>query len=102
MLYDRDVSDDIRVYADSAVVIALRRANGMAVLIGNTGDQTIHTPVTIRDNVDAASRFAVRIYNSERGDWEDGGTVRLSDIHGIGISVDAGGFRLVELSLVES
>jgi hypothetical protein len=41
----------------------------------------------------------MRDYNSERGDWEDAGPVTPEDIHAMSVSVDAGGFRLIDLSL---
>ncbi len=97
-LYDRDVSDHVRIYAPSAVVIALARENGLAILIGNTSSSTVHAPITIDASVASETKYYLRDYNSERGDWEDGGEVMAADIHDLTMFVDAGGFRLIELS----
>ncbi|HZY95549.1 MAG TPA: amylo-alpha-1,6-glucosidase [Candidatus Cybelea sp.] len=99
-LYHRDVSDNVSVFADSAVVIALERDDGLAILIGNTGDLTVHTPITIHQaGTSPASRFLLRTYNSERGDWEPGGVLSMPELRGLALSIEAGGFRLMELSL---
>jgi hypothetical protein len=99
MLYDRDVTQSVRVFAGSAIVIALARENGLAILIGNTAGRTVHAPITIDASIASAPSYYLRDYNSERGDWEGGGEVSLSDIHDMAMFVDAGGFRLIELSL---
>jgi hypothetical protein len=98
MVYDDDVSSKVRVYAGSAVVIALSRENGLAILIGNTAAHTVHAPITIDASIGSAAKYQLRDYNSERGDWEDAGEVSLSDIHEMAMFVDAAGFRLIELS----
>jgi hypothetical protein len=98
-LYHQDVSDDIRVFSDSAVVIALQRDDGLAILIGNTSSTTIHTPLTINDSVTQRARFTLRTYNSERGDWEFVGSFAGTELKGLALSVEGGGFRILELSL---
>lgn len=97
-LYHRDVSDNVTAYAENAVVIALARDDGLAVLVGNTGETTIGTSVTIGQAALPPSRLVLRIYNSERGDWELGGTLSADELHGLALSIEAGGFRLIELS----
>jgi hypothetical protein len=99
MLYDRDISKQVRAYNESAVVIALARENGIAILVGNTGEETVHTPLTIDESVTTSAHYYLRDYNSERGDWEDAGAVTAEDIHAMSVSVDARGFRLIDLSL---
>ena len=98
-LYHRDVSDSVTAFAENAVVIALARDDGVAVLVGNTGQTTVHAPVTIQQFAMPASRLVLRTYNSERGDWEFGGTLSPAELHGVAFSIEAGGFRLMELSL---
>lgn len=99
-VYNEDVSDRIRVYADDALAIALTRTDGAAILIGNTGEQTVHTPLMIQDALPPSANYYARTYNSERGGWEDGGVLASSDLHGAALSIEAGGFRLVELTLL--
>ncbi len=68
--YDEDTSDNIRVYDECVVAIALARDDGAVVLLGNTSSQTVHTPVGWNDPKHSSERFQVRMYNSERSDWE--------------------------------
>jgi hypothetical protein len=98
MLYARDVSDEVRVYADCAVAIALARDDGMAILVGNTGDETMHTPLNINETALFAKRAMMRVYNSERGDWEAAESIDAAQLRGLALTIEAGGFRLLELS----
>jgi len=100
-LYSRDVTGDVRTYADSVVTIALARENGMAVLMGNTGQGTVFTPVMIRSSAPLESRFLVRIYNSELGAWEPGIELTAAELRAFSIVVEASGFRVLELTLQE-
>jgi hypothetical protein len=100
-LYSRDATDEVRVYADSVVTIALARENGMAVLIGNTGDGTVFTPMMIRSSVPPNARFLVRVYNSELGAWEPGLEFTPAELRAFSIAVEASGFRVIELTLQE-
>jgi hypothetical protein len=96
-VYDRDVSDSVRVFNESAVAVALARNGTMAILIGNSGAQTLHTPVSISHDAARGSRFHVRTYNSERGAWEEGQALSVDDLRGAALSIEAGGFRVLEL-----
>ncbi len=100
-LYERDISDIVRVYADSAVALGLAREDGAAVLIGNTSSQTIHTPVVVTDPKQSDRSFHVRAYDSERCGWDDFGILSMEDIRGNAFSIEAGGFRLIELTALE-
>jgi hypothetical protein len=97
-IYRRDVSDDVRVFSEAAVVVALARDDGIAVLIGNTGTSTIQTPVTVDEIVESDSAWSVRTYNSERKDWEPIGRLSSAELRGFAVSIEAKGFRLIELS----
>ncbi len=98
-LYHRDVSDNVSVFSEDAVVIALARDDGLAILIGNTGSSTVNTPITVHSAGPPASHFQLRTYDSERGDWEYGGVISTANLQGLALRVEAGGFRLLELSL---
>jgi hypothetical protein len=97
-LYDRDMSDSVRVYSENAVTIALAKEKAMVILVGNTGDVTIQTPIHIDDPVPAMTRYTLRTYNSERGNWEDGGSVTPYDLRQLVLTIDGRGFRLLELA----
>jgi hypothetical protein len=99
-VYPKDISDHIRVYSTRLVTIALAREDGMVILVGNCSMQTVLSPIAIVDEAPASSRFRVRVYNSERGAWEEGQEVSTADLHGTIVAIEANGFRLLELTLV--
>jgi hypothetical protein len=102
LLYRRDVSDHVRVFADGIVIIAVARDDAMAILVGNTADTTLNAPMTIEWAGLPAAQVLMRIYNSERGDWEDSGSIGIADLRAMALSLEAGGFRLIELSAEET
>lgn len=97
-VYSRDVTDQIRVFADNAVAIALAGSDATGILVGNTGPGTIHTPMTVADEALPGSRFTVRMYNSERDAWEEGRSVTADELRSTALYIEAGGFRLFEIS----
>jgi hypothetical protein len=99
-VYPKDISDHIRVYSARLVTIALAREDGMAILVGNCSMQTVLSPIAVVDEAPPSSRFRVRVYNSERGAWEEGQVVSTADLHGTIVAIEANGFRLLELTLV--
>jgi hypothetical protein len=100
MLYRHDVSDEVRVYADSANVIAFARDDGLTILVGNTCASTVHAPISIQNAALIPKHAVLRVYNSERGGWEDCGSVKWGDLRGMALTIESGGFRLLELSSV--
>ncbi len=100
MLYERDVSDLVRIYADGVVVIALARDSGAVLLLGNSTPQTVHAPVTMQNLLPVSLRLHVRGYDSERRKWEDAGELTMEEFSGKAVTIEAGGFRLVEFAAV--
>jgi hypothetical protein len=98
LLFDSDVSDRLRVFSDSAVVIALAGKERIAILLGNTEPNTISTPINVEDVVDPSRRYEFRIYNSERRDWETPVTCGGEALRGLAVTIEANGFRLLELT----
>ncbi len=101
LLYERDVSDFVRVYDDCIVAIALARHGGAAVLIGNVSEQTVQTPVVFTNPMSSLHRFYVRTYDSERSTWQDNGILSMEDLHGNALTIEAGGYRLIEFTALE-
>lgn len=97
-VYAADVSDAVRIYAENAVVVALKSDRRLIVLVGNTGAQTVYAPVYLADESLAPARAAVRIYNSERRAWEERGMLERSELHSTAFSIECGGFRLLEMT----
>ena len=97
-IYSADVSDDVWIYAKDAIAVALRRDEGLVVLIGNTGGETIYVPVQFADKLLLPERAAVRVYNSERRIWEARGVLDCSQLSSTAFLIERGGFRLLEIN----
>jgi len=96
-IYSADISDDVQVYSEDAVWVALRRDAGIVLLVGNTGADTIYAPTQFRDESLLPPRAACRVYNSERQGWEDRGILKRTDVCAVAFSIERGGFRLLEI-----
>lgn len=101
-LYHEDASDYVRVFSDAAAVISLSRDDGLAVFIGNTSMQTIQSPLSINARIALDTKFNLRTYNSERGDWEASGAVSAMEMRALSLNIEANGFRVLEFSLETS
>jgi hypothetical protein len=97
-ILDSDVSDGLRVFSDSAVAIALARDQQIVILIGNTEQNTVSIPINVENVVDLSQRYKFRLYNSERRDWEAQVTCDGEGLTGLAVSIEANGFRLIELA----
>lgn len=94
--YDEDITNQIEVMGDDACAIALRKAQNIVILIGNTIDRTISTSVTVGGTV--AGRYAVKLFNSLRGGWVDGASIDSRILRrGIPLQIDGKGFCVIEL-----
>ena len=98
LLYERDVSDLVRVYGDGVVVVALAREGAAVLLLGNSATQTVHAPVTMHDLVPDAPRLHVRGYDSEQRVWDEAGEFGAEELSGKAVTIEAGGFRLMEFT----
>lgn len=98
LLFDSDVSDRLRVFSDSAAVIALAGKGRIAILLGNTEQNTVSIPIDVVDVVDPSQSYEFRIYNSERRDWEAAVTCSGDALRGLAVTIEANGFRLLELT----
>lgn len=97
-LFDRDVSDGLRVFSQSAVVIALAREERIVILLGNTEQNTVSIPINVESVIDLSQRYKLRLYNSERRDWEAPVMREGKGLTGLAVSIEASGFRLIELT----
>ena len=95
-LYARDVTEKVRIFGDGAVVIALEREHGLAIMVGNTASQTVTFPLDVSEALPAGARYTLRVFSSERNAWDDRGEA-TSQIRGpFAVSVETAGFRLAE------
>jgi hypothetical protein len=96
-IYMVDVSDDVRIYTGDAVGVALRRDEDLVLLVGNTGTDTIYAPIQFTGEHLLPRRAACRVYNSERRGWEDRGVLEPRELRAMGLSIERGGFRILEI-----
>jgi hypothetical protein len=97
-IYTVDISDDVRIYAQGAVVVAFKAGGRIVVLLGNTSEQTVYAPVYFTDERLLPERAGVRVYNSERRAWEERGVFEQSALRSMAFPIECSGFRLLELS----
>ncbi|MEO9170287.1 MAG: amylo-alpha-1,6-glucosidase [Candidatus Baltobacteraceae bacterium] len=97
-IFERDVTDQVHVFSDRASVIALASENETILLVGNTATETVAVPIDIQPLIDASKRYTLRTYNSERQSWEQPYSLDLGASGAIAVSIEAGGFRLLQLS----
>jgi hypothetical protein len=97
-VYERDVSDSVRVYSESVAVVALWKKGKMVILVGNTASETVHTPVYVNDTTLLPERAAFRVYSSEHGSWEQLAVGGRDELRGTTLAIETQGFRLLEIS----
>jgi glycogen debranching enzyme len=101
LLFDRDVSEGLRVFSDSAVGIALARKEQTVILLGNTEQNTVSVPMNVKDVVDLSKRYKFRLYNSEKRDWEAPVIRGAEELAGLAVSIETNGYRLIELTIAD-
>jgi glycogen debranching enzyme len=97
-LFDRDVSDNVRVFSDSAAVIGLASEERIVILLGNTEENTVSIPITVEEVIDRSQTYKFRLYNSERRDWEAPVMRAGEGLTGLAVQIEANGFRVIELT----
>jgi hypothetical protein len=95
--YEEDVSDEASAFSSVAAVIAFSRRNGFVVLVGNVSDETASIPLNIAKLVEADGKYRMRIYNGERDAWEDDARENGRALASLAVTVEAHGFRLIEV-----
>jgi hypothetical protein len=97
-VFDRDVTDSVHVFSDEAVVIVFAAEDRFVLLVGNTEPQTVAVPVDLERVVDSSKRYTFRMYNSERRAWGLPLDREPGTLGALAFSIEANGFRLVELT----
>jgi hypothetical protein len=97
-LFDRDVSEALHVFSDSAVVIGLENDKRIVILLGNTEPNTVSIPINVEKVIDPGQHYQFRFYNSERRDWEAPITRDGQSLKGLAVSIETNGFRLIEFT----
>ncbi len=99
--FERDITDMIRERHDDVYILALGTTQHIAVCVGNITTSSISFTFYV-DNIlsDYAekSRYLIRVFHSEIDDWYDHGAKEYGNIGGFTISLEAGGFKIIELT----
>ncbi len=91
----RDESDRFVASGDDAITAALGDGRHIVGILGNIQHRTVTTAFRLRD---AKGRYAMRVYDSLKGDWVDAQTVSADDLNdGITSVLAPNGFHVVEL-----
>ncbi|MGI8913907.1 MAG: MGH1-like glycoside hydrolase domain-containing protein [Chloroflexota bacterium] len=98
--FDEDVSGRVHAFSSTAAVVALRRPGCLLVLVGNVGSGTTVVPLDLQQVADPAGTYAMRIYNSERSAWEPTQRITGQVACSLAVSIEANGYRAVELTEV--
>lgn len=95
-VYDQDVSDGVEVRGDTAVCVALERADSCVLFVGNTLDRTVNVGLAFRTK--AMRRATLRSYNTLRREWIEERDFDLERLaRGFPIQVSRHGFCILEL-----
>jgi len=98
-LFESDITDDVHVFTPGAVALALGAHDRAAILLGNTTPSSLAAPVNLEHCIDSTKRYNVRIYNSERREWDEDRVLTGFALRGIALYIEAGGYRLLEVTL---
>jgi hypothetical protein len=95
LVYEDDISSRLSIEGADSVALALAQNDNIAIFIGNTAQRTITTAVGLSG---LSGAFAVRSFNSLRGEWIDEKQVSAADLkRGISIELNRQGFCVLEL-----
>jgi hypothetical protein len=96
-VYERDVSDEVRLLNDHLRMVALARPGEHLICVGNTARQTSVGALELSALVDTSRRYDAELYNSERGTWTHGQFNQSEDLLRVTLVIEAQGFRILRL-----
>jgi hypothetical protein len=94
-VFERDATHQVRVSNPEAAHLALWRPDRAVLLLGHTGNSTAIVPFDLGDLLDADARYRLRLYDSERGIWEDGEAASPAQLSSSAVAIEAHGFRVI-------
>jgi hypothetical protein len=93
-----DVSDNIPIFAQGARVVAFQRARETVIMVGNVTSATINVPVDLTSVLTPHAKYHVRIYNSERDDWETDTVLAREEVAIITATIESQGYRVLHFA----
>lgn len=100
-VFTQDASDRIAVFAQGARIVALQRAHETVVMIGNANTSTVNVPLDLSQVLEPEAKYHVRMYNSERDDWETDAVLAREEVATLTATIESQGYRVLHLTRVD-
>ena len=100
-VYTTDASDNIPIFSRNARAIAFQREHETILLVGNVTTTSINVPVDASSILTGEAKYHVRIYNSERNDWETDTVIAPEEVASITVTIESQGYRLMHFTRVD-
>ena len=100
-VYLADVSDNIPIFSRTARVVAFQREHETILLVGNVSTTSINVPVELSSILTGEEKYHLRIYNSEREDWETDAVFAREEVMSVTTTIESQGYRLMQFTRVE-
>ena len=99
-IYKTDASDNIPIFSRSARVIALQREHETILLVGNVTTTSINVPLDLSSILLDEAKYHVRIYNSERDDWQAETVLAREEVVSVTATIESQDYRLMHFARV--
>jgi len=100
-VFTQDVSDRIAVFAQGGRIVALQRAHETVVMVGNVNTSTVNVPLDLSSVLEPDAKYHVRMYNSERDDWETDAVLAREEVATLTATIESQGYRVLHLTRVD-
>ncbi|UCH36541.1 MAG: hypothetical protein JSV65_09355 [Armatimonadota bacterium] len=96
--YEEDVTNRVHVLDYRAHRLALRKDGELLICVGSSAETTIPVPITIAELLADDHEYAVEMYNSELGQWQQGDPRKGRGLRQLAFPIEAGGFRILRIT----
>ncbi len=93
----KDVTHKVRVRDYRVHRAAFAKDDSLTICLGSEANVYTTVPITILDLLEPARTYNVRVYNRATG-WVNTGSRRGDELNELAVSIEDGGFRLIEMS----
>jgi hypothetical protein len=100
-LYTSDVSDNIPFFSRKAHIIAFQREHETILLVGSVSSTSINVPVDLSSILMGEAKYHLRIYNSERDDWETDIVIAREQVTTVTATIESQGYRLMHFTRLD-
>jgi glycogen debranching enzyme len=97
----KDVSDKVEVWSDDTSVMALQSDSTTYVCLGNSTQQTLIVPWSLKGLLDEEHRYRVRAFSSEYGGWTESGESLGRELAELALPIEQLGFHILRFDRVD-